>query len=163
MLLWKSPLAHVAGVWRPRAIGVLVSLLKAEDVERLAGVVIMALKNYCRWSLRPAMLRRWPARPDEAEAPEQVEERSKKREGREWFSNWCPVLNSRISARPRRLNQSDGPYVFCGHAYVIWYLIYPVKDILTDLYPCCNYTFYIMMLKFNSNLYHLFTDDDSFF
>ncbi len=29
-----------------------------EDFERLAGVVIAALKNYFRWSLRPAMLRR---------------------------------------------------------------------------------------------------------
>ncbi len=30
----------------------------AEDVERLAGVVIAALKSYFRWSLQPAMLRR---------------------------------------------------------------------------------------------------------
>ncbi len=30
----------------------------AEDVGRLAGVVIAALKNYFRWSLRLAMLRR---------------------------------------------------------------------------------------------------------
>ncbi len=27
-----------------------------------------------------------------------------------------------------------------SHAYVIWYLIHPMKDILTDLYICCNHT-----------------------
>ncbi len=77
------------------------------------------------------------ARRDEAEAPEQVEKRSKKREGREWFSNWCPVLNSRILARPRRLNQSDGP---CGAeprpARFLWpCLRYLIFNLSRERYP----------------------------
>ncbi len=33
--------------------------------------------------------------------------REDENEGRARFSNWCPVLNRRISARPRRLNRSN--------------------------------------------------------
>ncbi len=38
------------------------------------------------------------------------------------------------------VGRSPASHGFCGHAYVIWYLIHPMKDILTDLYMCRNHT-----------------------
>ncbi len=75
----------------------------AEDVERLAGVVIEALNNYFRWSLRPAMLRRWPAPPDEAEASEHVEERWWKRAIFELVSSFKQYFSTPPAAVPIRL------------------------------------------------------------
>ncbi len=44
-------------------------------------------------------------------------------------------------SNPRvRVGWSPASHGFRGHADVSQYLIHPMKDILTDLYICCNHT-----------------------
>ncbi len=59
-----------------------------------------------------------------------------------WTKHWRLVLNSPIWTRPQTavrnqsvcVGRSPASHGFCGPAYVIWYLIHPMNDILTDLY-----------------------------
>ncbi len=67
-------------------------------------------KSSFGWSLQPMVRVRDP-RPASGLSASSKLKREDENEGRERFSNWYPVLNRRISARPRRLNQSNSS---CG-------------------------------------------------
>ncbi len=98
-------------------------------------------------SLSQPMLRRGSSGPASGSSLRELES-DEKGEARESFcalahcfkqSDLDPPTGSCSNQRVR-VGRSPASHGFRGHAYVIWYLIHPMKDILTDLYICCNHT-----------------------